>query len=608
LSSASADDPQVRRGGARRILRGMKRFLLAILLAAPLAAQPVAITNVRLFDGTKVIAHATVVIDGTRIAAAGANATVPKGAKVIDGSGKTLLPGLIDSHTHVFPGSLERALRFGVTTELDMFTSLRTLDPLRAEQAKGPVTNRADVYSAGTLVTVAGGHGSEYFPIPTFKSGDDPQAFVDARIAEGSDYIKLIVETGEAYGMHLPTLSKSDLTALVAAAHKRGKMAVVHISTLAGARDAIDAGADALVHIFADKLPDAGFGAFVAAHHAFVVPTLTVNESTTGVGSGTSLNTDAHLAAYLNPDEMTNLKTAFPKANGLSLDNAFAAVRQLKAAGVPILAGTDAPNPGTAHGASIHRELELLVKSGLTPIEALTAATSLPAKQFKLNDRGRIAAGLRADLLLVDGDPTTDILATRNIAGIWKNGAMLDRQPEPKRAAAAPAAAVVPAIGDGMISNFDSGETKPAFGYGWDVSTDSIAGGKSIATIDVVSGGANGTPKSLHVHADTKPGFMFPWAGAVFIFGSTPMQPVDLSSKSGLSFFAKGDTDIRVMLFSASTGRIPRQTNVHAGADWTAITLPWSVFTVDGKDVQMVLFCGPDKGAVDFAIDEVKLK
>ena len=584
----------------------MKRFLLAILfLAAPLAAQQTAITNVRLFDGSKVIPHATVIIDGTKIVAAGAKVAVPAGAKVIDGNGKTLLPGLIDSHTHVFPGSLERALRFGVTTEMDMFTSLRLLDALRAEQAKGPVTNRADIYSAGTLVTVAGGHGSEYFPIPTYKTGDDPQAFIDARIAEGSDYIKLIVETGEAYGLKWPTLSKSDLTALIAAAHKRGKLAVVHVSTLSGARDAIDAGADALVHIFADKMPDAAFGKFVAAHHAFVVPTLTVNESTTGVGSGTSLITDKQLAPYLGPDEMTNLKAAFPRRPGatVSMANAFEAVRQLKSAGVPILAGTDAPNPGTAHGASMHRELELLVKAGLTPVEALTAATSVPAKQFKLNDRGRVAAGLRADLLLVDGDPTTDILATRNIVSVWKNGAALDRKPEPKREAVA-----APAIGDGMISNFDSGDTKPAFGAGWQISTDSIMGGASTATMDVIDGGANGTPKALHVHAETKPGSMFPWACAMVMLGNTPMQAVDVSSKSGLSFFAKGDTDLRVMLFAESTGRIPRIAPSHAGKEWTEINLPWSTFGVDGKDVQAFLVCGPDKGTVDFVIDEVKLK
>jgi len=588
----------------------MKRALFATLLfAVSLSAQQTAITNVRLFDGTKVIPNATVVIDGARIVAAGAQVAVPAGAKVIDGSGKTLLPGLIDSHTHVFPGTLERALRFGVTTEMDMFTALLTLNPLRAEQAKGPVTNRADIYSAGTLVTVAGGHGSEYFPIPTYKTGDDAQAFIDARIAEGSDYIKLIEETGEAYGMKWPTLSKSDLTVLIAATHKRGKLAVVHVSTLAAARDAIDAGADALVHIFADKMPDDGFGKYVVAHHAFVVATLTVNESTTGVGSGTSLITDKNLAPYLDPDEMTNLKAAFPLRPGATVNmaNAFGAVKALKSAGVPILAGTDAPNPGTVHGASIHRELELLVKAGLTPSEALAAATSVPAKQFKLSDRGRVAAGLRADLLLVDGDPTTDILATRKIVTIWKNGVALDRKVESKQTATA-AAAAVPQIGDGMISSFDSGEPKMAFGAGWFISTDSVMGGTSTATMDVVAGGANGTAKALRIHADTKPGGMYPWAGAMAMLGTTAMQPVDVSSKGGLSFYAKGDTDIRVMLFAASAGRIPRLANAHAGSDWTEINLPWSTFGVDGKDVQAFLVCGPDKGAVDFVIDEVRLK
>jgi imidazolonepropionase-like amidohydrolase len=593
----------------------MKKTLLTILcaslFASALAAQskPTAITDVRLFDGTRVVPHATVVIEGAKIIAAGTKVAIPAGASVIDGKGKTLLPGLIDSHTHVFPGSLERALRFGVTTEMDMFTSLVTLKALRAEQAKGPVTNRADIYSAGTLVTVAGGHGSEYFPIPTFKSGDDAQAFIDARIAEGSDYIKLIEETGEAYGMKWPTLTKSDLTELIAAAHRRGKLAVVHVSTISGARDSIDAGADALVHIFADKAPDAGFGKFVAAHHAFVAPTLSVNENTTGVGSGTSLITDKNLAPFLDPDEITNLKAAFPSRPGatVSMANAFEAVRQLKAAGVPILAGTDAPNPGTAHGASMHRELELLVKSGLTPVEALTAATTAPAKQFKLKDRGRIAAGLRADLLLVDGDPTTDILATRNIVMVWKNGVALDRKPEPKRSASEAKSAVVE-IGDGMISNFDSGDTKPAFGSGWQVSTDSIMGGKSTGLMDVVDGGANGTPKALHVHAETKAGAMFPWSGAMVILGATPMQAIDVSAKGGLSFYAKGDTDIRLMLFSASAGRIPRMTTVHAGATWSELTVPWSKFSVDGKDVQAFLFCGNEPGVADFQIDEVRLK
>jgi adenine deaminase len=89
--------------------------------------------------------------------------------------------------------------------------------------------------------------------------------------------------------------------------------------------------------------------------------------------------------------------------------------------------GTDAPNPGTSHGASIHRELELLVRSGLTPLEALASATSVPATIFHLDDRGMIAPGKRADLLLVRGDPTRDITATRDIVSVWKLGAEDDR-------------------------------------------------------------------------------------------------------------------------------------------------------------------------------------
>lgn len=100
----------------------------------------------------------------------------------------------------------------------------------------------------------------------------------------------------------------------------------------------------------------------------------------------------------------------------------------LAAAHVPILAGTDFGNAGTTAGASLHGELEYLVEAGLTPVQALVATTSAPADSFRLRDRGRIAPGLRADLLLVDGDLSTDIRATRNILAIWKAGVMFDRQ------------------------------------------------------------------------------------------------------------------------------------------------------------------------------------
>jgi imidazolonepropionase-like amidohydrolase len=96
---------------------------------------------------------------------------------------------------------------------------------------------------------------------------------------------------------------------------------------------------------------------------------------------------------------------------------------------VPILAGTDVPATGTTYGASLHKELEHLVDAGLTPTAALAAATSAPARAFRMTDRGRIETGMRADLLLVDGDPTTQIRDTSKIVAIWKRGVRVQRAP-----------------------------------------------------------------------------------------------------------------------------------------------------------------------------------
>src|SRR5262249_40200650 len=159
---------------------------------------------------------------------------------------------------------------------------------------EGKATDRADLFSAGTVVTAPGGHGTEYSQkIPTIASPSEAQAFVDARISEGSDYIKIIYEDGKAFGRTIPTISKETMAAVIASAHKRGKIAVVHISTLEGARDAIEAGVDGLAHIFIDRAPDPEFIRLIATRQAFVIPTLAVTESINGVAGGASLATDS---------------------------------------------------------------------------------------------------------------------------------------------------------------------------------------------------------------------------------------------------------------------------------------------------------------------------
>lgn len=586
----------------------------------PAAADNVVIRHALIFDGNRIYGRGDVWIQDGHIKSIGKDLKVSADSKVIDATGNTLLPGLIDSHTHAYGDALREALVFGVTTELDMFTDPHYAATVKKEQASGRDLNMADLRSAGNLATAPGGHGTEYgISVPTLTSPSEAQAWVEARIAEGSDYIKLVYDDASTYGGHRPTLNKETMKAVIDAAHKRGKLAVVHIGDQQGAKDAINAGADGLAHLFADSEPSPDFVPLVVTHHTFVVPTLTVLESVSGIPSGESLVTDPKLQPYLTSADIANLKRSFPKfTTHPSEKYAEDTVRQLIAVHVPVLAGTDAPNPGTSHGVSIHRELELLVRSGMTPVQALAAATSAPAAVFHLADRGEIAPGKRADLLLVEGDPTRDITATRNIVAVWKAGVQGDRGAyraeitKQKEQAEKTASATLETVsGEGAISDFESGKPDASFGFGWSVSTDSIAGGKSTGTMKVVADGANGSKQSLDVSGEIDGSLSYAWAGVMFSPGSQPFVPVNLSSKKSLTFWAKGDGQTyRAMLFTESGGRIPAQQTFTVGSHWKQFTFPLSAFNgTDGHDVTAILLVGgPQPGKFDFQVDEIRLQ
>lgn len=578
------------------------------------------IHSARVFDGHRVLNRADVWISDGKIKAVGTSLKIPSDVKVIDASGDTLLPGLIDSHTHAWGDALKEAEIFGVTTELDMFTDVKFMQQTKKAQAEGKDRDQADLLSAGSLATAPGGHGTEYgVPVPTLSSPTEAQAWVDARIAEGSDYIKIIVESGSYGRRDIPTLNRETTKAIIAAAHARAKLAVVHVSKQKDAHNVIEDGADGLAHLFTDTPPDPGFAAFVAAHHAFVVPTLAVLEGLDGIPGGESLANDSRLAPYLTSNDISNLKKKFPAyQTTATVKNAENTIPQLKAAHVPILAGTDSPNPGTSHGVSVHRELELLVHAGLTPQEALASATSVPAAAFHLDDRGVIAPGKRADLLLVKGDPTRDILATRDILSVWKLGVEDDRASyragiaKEKEEAVKAAQAPPPAVADaGLISDFEDGTPNARFGTGWTLSTDSIAGGKSTGEMKVVDGGANGSKHALEISGIIDGSLPYAWAGAMFSPGSQPFAAMDLSSKKGIAFFSKGDGQTyRVLVFSASGGYMPAQQTFAAGAEWKKTSIPFSDFNgTDGHDISAILFVGgPAPGKFDFQIDDVSLE
>src|SRR5690606_12863607 len=277
----------------------------------------------------------------------------------------------------------------------------------------------ADMWSAGILVTAPGGHGTQFgLDIPTLTSPSRAESFVTARVAEGSDYIKLVLEPSAS-----ATLSPEEAAAVVQAAHDNGKLAIAHVSTLADAKAAVEAGVDGLAHVFRDLPADDGFVADAVEGNVFVVSTLLIPGG--GCDHARSLLDDPLLTPFLDETQRQTLATG-----GCDyLAAAFETIQKLQNAGVPVLAGTDSPVPSSPHGVGMLGELELLVESGLSPIESLIAGTSLPAELFGLGHRGRLRVGMSADILLVDGNPTRTITDVRRIERIWKNGYEVDREP-----------------------------------------------------------------------------------------------------------------------------------------------------------------------------------
>jgi imidazolonepropionase-like amidohydrolase len=406
-----------------------------------------AITNVRIFDGERVLRETTVLLDDGRIAAVGGDA--PAGAQTVDASGGTLLPGLFDAHVHTSEQALAYALKFGITTELEMQGLLTRHN--RAHISEND--SLADVRSAGFAITPPGGHPSELFPqdarpgengeevhdehtdhgdlvMPFSTTPQEAESFIPELIAAGSDYIKFMVDDGTVEGHPgLPMLDQATLNAGVAEAHRHGMLTVAHTLTVDATHMAIEAGVDGLVHLFMDQPHSDETIELIARSGAFVVPCVVLNASMMGI-TGAALADDPRVSSRLDAAWLTTLRSSYNRFPQGKLDDVLDSVRALHAAGIDIIAGTDASFPvpflgGVAHGASVHHELQYLVQSGLTPLEALRAATRTPAHRFGLGDRGRIATGHRADLLLVDGDPTVDISDTLNIRTVWRRGVQL---------------------------------------------------------------------------------------------------------------------------------------------------------------------------------------
>jgi imidazolonepropionase-like amidohydrolase len=595
----------------------------SLMLAAALTCSATAaafagttlVQDVRVFDGKSAHEHRSVLVRDGLIVDGDYRGKAPAGARVVIGAGRTLLPGLIDAHVHTWQ-HFALPLVFGVTTQVDMFTGVPVMQRISKQMLEGRNGGEADVFSAGTLITAPGGHGTEFpVPIPTLENGGDAQAFVDARIAEGSHFIKVVMEDG--FGVHhFHSLDRATVKAVIDAAHKRGKLTVVHISTLENARAALEAGADGLAHLFVAATisqQDADDLARLARDKgAFVVPTFSVLESIAGVKPRDLLE-DPQVAGLLDREERGALQTGYgPAPRPAILAAPKMVTSAMRRAGVPLLAGTDAGNAGTQYGASLHHELAALVDAGLSPREALVAATSAPARAFRLGQRGQIAKGYKADLVLVEGNPLQDITATRRIVEVWKDGestaAIRDAQRRHvAQESAAKGAQPVALPGNGRISLLKDGKLASPFGTGWFASTDKFAGGVSTVTLGAQAAAEGGA--AILIEAQVKPGFAYPWAGAAFMPGAQPMLGADLSAAKVVRFRVRGDGRKYTVSMASSGMTIPRSVLFETGAEWQEVTIPFAAFSgVDPAAVTMIGFnAGPQPGDYRFEIADVRL-
>lgn len=490
----------------RKIIALLLIILLPVLLAAQtksiVQSQPLVFTHATVIDMTvaKPKQNMTVVTESNRIAAIGkmGKVRVPKNAQVIDATGKFLIPGLWDMHAHVAYEQITREIFFpldvanGITGVRDMFSDCYP----DCSQNNGGLDDGVDLaqinewrknYEAGTLVApriiasspIVDGEAAIWKGSLRVKNADEGREAVRYIKRRGNDFVKV-------YSF----LSRDAYFAIADEAKKQGLVFAGHTPDSVNAGEASDAGQKSIEHLtgillaasteeaelrrqllaaeagdktistkeigkrvfatFSEKKAAALYARFVR-NKTWMCPTLVVKRGTSFLDDE-NFTSDARLK-YLPPNVREEWKPAndFRFKNTTAEDFAFNRQRFQKyieivgamhRAGVQILAGTDYPNPFCFPGFSLHDELALFVKAGLTPFEALQTATINPAKYLEMTDSlGTIETGKLADLVLLEANPLDDIANTKRIAAVVFNGHYLSKQAREKMLVGVEAAA-----------------------------------------------------------------------------------------------------------------------------------------------------------------------
>jgi imidazolonepropionase-like amidohydrolase len=437
-------------------------FVLAGLTARPspaLQTGAIVIDGATVWDGTgrAAIPDAVVVVRGERIEAVGPRGSVaaPAGATVVDGKGKTLIPGLINAHGHVgmtkglvqdranygrenILAHLRQYGRYGVTTVMSLGTDFAEIFPLRGPAQRGEEP-RATVLTAGRGFTGKSGYpavlpGNAGLPREV-DSVEEVRAAVAELAKQKVDMVKIWVD--DHFGHYLK-IRPELYEAIIKEAHGKGLRVMAHLYYLGDAKRLVRAGLDGMAHSVRDREVDAELIGLLKERGTFAVPTLTRELSTFVYATPPAWLDDPFFSRWLSPDVVARLKdpaTArllqadpdFAKYPGM-LTMAQTNLKKLSDAGVKIAFGTDTGPPRRFQGFFEHLELELMVGAGLTPAQALAAATSSAAQSLGIaQETGTIAKGKRADLILLDASPLADIKNTRKIRQVWIGGRAVNR-------------------------------------------------------------------------------------------------------------------------------------------------------------------------------------
>ena len=417
-------------------------------------SETIVLEDVRLIDGSgdPPVQHASVVIRGEKIqqVVRAARAKAPAGARVLNLSGKSVMPGIINAHGHLglvsgtsvssanytranVEKQLETYERHGITTVVSLGMNQDLLYEMRAAQEKGQASG-ATILTADRGIGVPGGMppvnvnaGQIYRPA----SPEEARANVREMATRAPNLVKIWVDDN----LHtLPAPNPAVVAAVIDEAHKQKLRVAAHVYYLADAKHLIEEGIDILAHSVRDKEIDPDTISLMTKHGVFYIPTLQLEESFYAYAEHPAWmdstffegGLDPELSAMLKSDgyRQKTLEDPATAVHRAALKMAMTNLMKLRHADAGIGFGTDSgANPYRIAGFAEHRELQLMVEAGMTPLDALHRATAVNAKVLQIDKKtGTIEAGKQADLVVVNGDPSRNIADTEKIAMVFHQG------------------------------------------------------------------------------------------------------------------------------------------------------------------------------------------